>query len=532
MLANTNIKSFRLRPSLYTTGENYSRRRMISVRTIPTITIMPPLTQGFLFNLAALRTYLRSITRTHLFVSKTGAFSLVLQYHKEASPASIQHRSCQSVVLDHPLDVQALHHKSSVAIDQIHRNFMMSILSYIRYFQVQFGNNPSLFFSTIRSFFLSTQTALGDSKFAKIWLHRLKRIDMLSITSSQETFQPNVNTNNRLTCNYLRHQGEFANRRHIPFIQFSFNINSFNCTFNEAMQIDSYQSNMLKPQFITYYPGTISATRWKRYRMKLISCFESRVARLSARFNTAKERFESLIQIAHCCLSRGKIDSSIVWVYLSIKGKLGRLFHIINAMFICFIRFLSPPQTGIVKSSVGFKGCFKFPSLIHIWFKSIFESFEHLLSLLRVYIHSYCYSQNLPYSSSIITTTPKSRQSRTQRRKLPTQYSTSETLQSIYNFSNPLTRVKFYKYMDIIWIYIQRVNYHFQFFCLGIKQYPKPLFNILYKHRAAVFGAPYQMQFKIKNCLNISNISCHVNYYKFGEYISQVNRKEGVSSAT
>jgi len=383
MLANANIKSFWVHPTQRAASKNYSRRGVISVRCVSTLATVPTFAQDLLFYLTAFRTRLRGVARIYFFVSKTGACSLVLQYRQEAGPAGVRHRSRQSVILDHPSDVQALHRKSSVAANQVHCDFVMCVSSRIRDFQVQPRNGSALFRSTARSFFLPAQAALSNSEFTEVWLNRLERGDMLAVAGRQEAFETDIDADARLVGVDDRHIGKLARRRHIPLARFPLDVESLHRSFERAMQVDPHKSYVLKPQLVADDTSAVT-DRGKSDRIKAISRLESRITGLFASFAAAKERFESLVQVAHCRLSGRKVEPGVVGIHLAIQGEPRGLLDVLDSALGYLVGFFALRKAVIIETAVSFEGYLKLPRLIHIWLEPVAKGLKHLLAFINV----------------------------------------------------------------------------------------------------------------------------------------------------
>ena len=85
-------------------------------------------------NLGAARgAELARVVRGHLYYFTTSLRNFVREYGDEARPSYVGNRSGKSIVLDHPLDVQAFDSNLAVARNQIIRNFVLVLASAVRH---------------------------------------------------------------------------------------------------------------------------------------------------------------------------------------------------------------------------------------------------------------------------------------------------------------------------------------------------------------------------------------------------------------
>ena len=142
--------------------------------------------QGLGYLCAAYRAELACVVRGHLNYFTTGSFSLVSEHGDEARPSYVGNRSGKSVVLNHPLDVQAFDSNLAVARNQIIRNLVLVFSPKVCHTSVNFSE-PALGLPPVQStFLLSGKRTLRSAKLRKFFFEISGVLDLFSSGGSRD----------------------------------------------------------------------------------------------------------------------------------------------------------------------------------------------------------------------------------------------------------------------------------------------------------------------------------------------------------
>jgi hypothetical protein len=92
--------------------------------------------QGHLLPVTAIAASLTRVSGIHSLKRPAGAFSLAFRYYEKLSLGHVKNGLCETVVLDHPANVQIFDSDPVEALDQISRHFVVKLFARSLYPQV------------------------------------------------------------------------------------------------------------------------------------------------------------------------------------------------------------------------------------------------------------------------------------------------------------------------------------------------------------------------------------------------------------
>ena len=189
---------------------------------------------------------------------------------------------------------------------------------------------------------------------------------------------------------------------------------------------------------------------------------------------------------------------------------------------------------AVIEKTSGIKQAFQLCFLPFIGPKPVFESFPHLLALLRLDIFANRFIGNMPDAPGVVTSTPKCRKSAFERSKFFSQYPARITFESVDNLRNASRGIMFDKHVNVIRHYFEGMNGKPKFSRFFVKKLLKSFSNFINEYLSPVFGTPDEVKFKAENSPGVFGVSVHIKQYTTARYLSQPLTLErcGFSSAT
>lgn len=369
-------------PGQESASEDILRRVLISVQDKPTVGAgVHALRQGLAYFAAATTALYACSCGTYFHDLRTGSFGLVAKNVHEAGPASIGDRTSQPVVLDHPLDVQALHRDQSVRSDEIQSGLVMMLPSEIRDASMKATNLGACLAAVLAASFTATDDSLCDAQGGQSRLEVSRVFYTFAIGSSEEGFKSNVNTDGWEPIRRHRHVAQVAGQHDVPLVSFTFHGRGFDRSLNESVDVDAYLADMLDTQFAPVQTDAVTVG-WKHDTVEAITGLEARITRLPAALAATKEVLVRLVESAHRRLCRGEVEAGEILVVSAKLFELGRLINVANTAPMHLVLGLSLLQAEVVQAPVRLQGDPQFTKLIRVGVEPELERFAHLLTLL------------------------------------------------------------------------------------------------------------------------------------------------------
>ena len=251
--------------------------------------------QGLRHVLTARRAELTRVVRGHLNYFTTSLRNFVSEYFDEARPCDVGNRSGKSVVLDHPLDVQAFDSNLAVAGNQIIGNFVLVLAPKIGHASMNSGDTAFRFLPVASAFLLPGDRTLRTSKLRQFSLEKARVRDLFSVRERGEVSQPDVESDRRKDVPNWSGFTNITSHYQKPLIRFSLQGKRLDLSLHFTVKTDADRSDMLHAEPVAFEPNAVSVTR-KEYRVESVGAFESRVTGFLAGFDAAKEIGERFIQ--------------------------------------------------------------------------------------------------------------------------------------------------------------------------------------------------------------------------------------------
>jgi hypothetical protein len=329
-------------------------------------------------NLGAARgAELAGVIRGHLNYFTTSLGNFVREYGDEARPSYVGNRSGKSVVLDHPLDVQAFDSNLAIARNEIIGNFVLVFAAAVGHPSVDASDSSLRLLTITPAFLFPGDGALCATKFRQLFFKVTRVVDLFAVRERSEVSQPYVEPDSRQDVSYCRRFSHIGRNDKEPFVSLAFEGKRLYLPLNFLVKTDSDRSDMLHPQFVTLQPYAV-AVAWVKNRVETVSSFESRVTRLLACFNAPKEIGERFIEPSQSSLCTAEVNRSKPAIVFPLVLEPTGLIGVASRYLPFVVEPLTLRQSRVVESPVSLQHDFKFTLLIGVRPQAEFVSLEHL----------------------------------------------------------------------------------------------------------------------------------------------------------
>jgi hypothetical protein len=372
-----------LSPSQESTSQDVSGCVLISVQNKSTLKAFVLALREFLFNLSATpRTQLTCPCWINFNKLCTGTLSLVAKDVHEAGPTSIGNRTGKSMVLEHPLDVQAFHRNQSMRPDYFQSSLVVIFMPLVGDVGMKNTYNFGGLASIQASLFLATHGALSAAQSRQLFFKKSWVLYDFSIRGGEKIFKAYVDTDRRKCTRRNVDLSEIAGQNYKPRITLALECDGLDNALDGPMNLAADNSDMLNAKSIAVQVDTITVSR-KFYTVESILGLESWISWLLSHLHSSEKCDERFIQPTHRGLGRGKVQPSEVRINFALGFEPYRLFGIINASFFNLVSGLSLFKTRIIQPAVRFEHDAKLALLIGVSKQSEFVSSSHFLSRPR-----------------------------------------------------------------------------------------------------------------------------------------------------
>jgi len=122
--------------------------------------------------------------------------------------------------------------------------------------------------------------------------------------------------------------------------------------------------------------------------------------------------------------------------------------------------------------------------------KTVFKTSVHLFPFLRLNVMLHGGFRNRTNGTGVIRPAPQCRETAFQGREFIPKDVTCITLQTGNDFGNTFCGVMFYKNMNMIRHYFERMNCKPNFGCLAVQKFSKSAFDVSNQYFTAIFRTP------------------------------------------
>ena len=305
---------------------------------------------------------LACVIRGHLNYFTTGPFSLVREYCDEARPSYVGNCSGKSIVLDHPLDVQAFDSNLAVARNQIIRNFVLVLTSAVRHPSMYPGHPALGLLAVSAAFLFPGYGPLRTPKLGQLFFEIARVINLFTFGGGNEMRQTDIQSNGRQDVSHCRRFSHIGCDDQEPFVSLALDRKRLDVPFNFSVKTDSDRPDMLHPQLVTLQTDAVAVAREKN-RVEAVSSFESRVTRLLACFNAPKEIGERFIEPSQSSLCTAEVNRGKPAVTLSLVLEPPGLIGIASRYLPFVVEPLTLRQGRVVEPSVSLQHDFQVHAL-------------------------------------------------------------------------------------------------------------------------------------------------------------------------
>jgi len=319
--------------------------------------------------------------RINFLIPTPSAFSLGLEYTKEAVPTSIIYSFRKMPILPHVSNVERFNGKPVIVLNQNVSNLVKEVKSLICNSFVCPCNHGSCLSSSIGTFFTPTEPtiSLSDLLFAcsvKSWI-----LNLYIIRESSKSSKANVYTYN---SSIFRKNNWFSiyNESNIPPIISTCNKKSFNFSNYRSMPLDLDTSYVLKIKLFFFNLTTISKPSIF-YGIESMAWLETWETWFFTILNSTKKSIKRFINSSNCLLKRTVIAQG--YFYFLIFNNWNKIFNLSKTSypFPCIsINKNLIFKGGIIKKPMPIKLGRKSLHLFLGRIKSVSICSEHLFFLL------------------------------------------------------------------------------------------------------------------------------------------------------
>jgi len=497
------------RPSQESACEDIPCGVLVSVQRQPTMwTGVPAFGQSLGHDVATSAAFLGCSARIHNHNLSASSFSLAAKDVHEAGPADIGDCASERVVLEHVRHVQVFHTDQPVQPDEKQSNLVMMLMSQIANTSMQNSNLMRCFSSVTTTLLFSRYRALETAQLRKLNLLVTRILyAMMPVASREKCFEPNINSNRWERARWNNFDAKVTRQDHEPLVDFALQRCSLDLALDLTVNFRADCANVLNSQTIAFETNAIAISR-KLNTVKMIVSLETRKAFFfCALFAATKKVLVTLVESSQRRLLRGEICACLVWIGGAQFLELPRLCVVIDAQAARLIGKLALFKRDVVKSPVCLDHDIQLACLIDIRVQTKLERSAHLHTFLIFDISLDARFGDGATRTSVITATPQSRQSRTQRREFSSQVMRCATLKTMHQFGYRPRWIRFQKQMHMIGHNFQSVNRGIQLTCDLSQQYNQPLFDLTNKYRPSVLRTPYQMKLQGEDSSSVLGVA-------------------------
>ncbi len=329
---------------------------MVTMKRQTAITIMDTNRQSLFSDDSAAGASLTRVSRIDFNESPIGTLSLIAKHIEERGPRSIVNLFRKKAAR-HPFNVQLLDHDQIVLANQICREIVLKVLSFIKNLLVNRTELGDSFSPTVRSFLSSGDSTLSNTELLRGRFVILPVVDMRTVREGGEGFDTNVDTD-RFTCRRKCVIGDLITRDNgKPLPAFTLGGDLFYLAFNRHRQFNFQVTDKRQIQ-----PAVSEAKAFfvVNDRIKERLSFESGVSGFCTTLNTTEKVSERSVKLSKRFLQ----DSCINLLVVGIKriSDLGNLFDLVEARNLYTAYSPSIPPFGkcrVIKLSQQFQRCFE-----------------------------------------------------------------------------------------------------------------------------------------------------------------------------
>jgi hypothetical protein len=417
-------------------SKDIQRRVLIPVDYQAAFTSVNANIQALGYGCATGRALLAGTIREHFDYFSPSLRNFVGEYFDEARPCYIGNRSGKPGVLDHALHVQVFHSDPAVAGNQIIGNFVSMLVAQVSDSSVQPGNLASLPGSVTAAKFLPAKRALRPPQPWKLSFKKPGVLNFEAVGSDKEMRESDIKSGSWKNIADFDWFRQFAAYDHEPFIGFALQAKRLDFAIDLTVKTDADYAGMLDAKPIAFESDAVAVARVEN-RVEPVSAFESRIARDFSGFNPLKEVSKCLVEATQRALSTRKVDSYKVRIDEALILEPARLILIRTRDLPFVVEPLPLRQGVIVESPVRLEHNRELTLLVGVGPETEFVSAKHRsLSFLCCDVSAHRRFADMPNSSSVVTTTPKCRQTRTKRLEFHSQHPTAVAFEPISNLGH------------------------------------------------------------------------------------------------
>ena len=451
------------------------------------------------------------VTRVNAYYLTTSILSFVGQDTNELRPSSVGDVASQSIVPEHPLDIQALNSNDAISINQVTSDLVLHILSGVCGFSVQGRDTLFHFGSSIRTFAASGQRTLPSAKFTQVSSKGLRIAEKLAVACGGEASDSDINANLPGFGGW-REIWKFDTEANEPLPVLSNNpcLLEFCIGRYLAMPPNANRSNVLKSKFpINNLDSSTVASHGVGEGIELIGRFESRVTGSFSVLCSIEESVERPLESFQCLLGRPVVQIRVEPVSISFMLQPSTLFKIAEIDLILLPDELLCFKHLVVQPAVSFKTNRQFTLLIGVREKSKFVSLNHSLASLIIDVSTNCRLANVPNCPCVVASSPERRNSTSKCFELLPENSGTPSLEPVNYFSDRDGRVCFDEQMNVVWHDFMCMNCPTSLTTNFEEQFLEPCFDFTNQNVATVLRAPNKVVLETKHGRGVFGIGVH-----------------------
>lgn len=475
---------------------------------------MPPLTKTLAYLSFAAAALLTCVSGIDSHDADTGAFSLVFQRVQEATPSGILNRTGQTVVLDHPFDVQVFHSDKPIATNQAQCGLVTMLMSQVCNASVSSAQLFDGLSSVLSAPPLSTDGPLLPSQLGKFISEKARIWHVFAIGCGQEVLQPNVYADRWVLAWLNLDFAKVTRKDSKPAVGFALDRDRLDLALDLPVHLDFHGSDCLNTQLAVNQLNAVSVGR-ELHRLELALVFEPRITWLFAGLDAAKESLEGFVEPSEGCLTATEVQLGKLDALLTEAFEKSGLVSIEDVFSVAFPGSFSMVQRVVVDAPMQVQRELKSFGLIVVWIEQEFIGASHtLLSLLIVNVLPNCGLTHASDCSGVVASRPESWQSGTQAVKLFAEDVRGIALESIDDLGDAKHWIGFYKQVNVIWADAHLVNLDLKLFGLLANQVFKSFDDLTFKHWPAVLWAPHDVVLERVDRATVSSVSSfHALHY-------------------
>lgn len=308
--------------------------------------------------------------RIDLHHCNTGSFGLVFQGCHEAAPGSVGNRPAQPAVLDHPLDVQALHRDEAVATAQIQSCLVSVVMTKVLNLGVKPAQTLHSFLVVLAVLLLAADCPAGTVQGWQFGLE-IPRVGLvLPVRGGQEALQADINPNRWVGAWGDSNFTLVTDQDNIPLLALAFERGGLNRSFDRTMNLALNHANVLHSELAGWHETNAVAVGRELHGPEAPLGLEARVAGLLAAFNVSEKCCEGPVKPYNSSNATSVVDVCEPPINLALVCEPRCLLNIIKADAILFVSQLALFETGVVEPAVGLEHDVKLTHLIAVGVES------------------------------------------------------------------------------------------------------------------------------------------------------------------